>query len=875
MALSLALAVFTYQQAQTELEREVFAKLRAFRETKATQIESTFELIENEVTFLANNRLTAEALVDFRGGFLEAEPTGDITVNEVNVERYYEDEFFPRLVTPPGTEPPDPKDLAPGSPTATVLQDLYIASNAHPVGSKDQLDGASIGTRYDSVHFRYHDSFRNFLETSGFYDLFLVDNDGNVVYTVFKEIDYATNLEDGPHADSGLGEVVRGATDGEVNVVDFDPYVPSYNQPASFFASPVYLSGRRVGTVVVQAPIDEINSVMTNDGRWEAVGLGASGETYLVADDGTMRNDSRFLVEDREALLAALQESSEFSEETIDSIAAFESSIGLQPVDTDGTQAAFEGDTGETIFPDYRGVPVLSSFRPLALSGLDWVIMSEIDEAEAFAAANDLRTTTILVLLGGGLVLGASIVWFSRRLSKPLHELEGVAGELAEYDFTSDVPYQSATLTQVGRRRDEIGELAQTFDRMGGEMTESVRRTLEAIEAREAIESELNVASEIQMSMLPLTFPTFPEHTEFAIHARLIPAKEVGGDFYEFGFVNQDQFFFCVGDVSGKGVPSALFMAATKTLIRSGAMQGEKPSELLTRINTELSRENPEFMFATIWLGVLDLRNGEVAFSNGGHNPPLIRSNGEIEWVHDRHGPIVGPIRGTTYGHGSLHLTEGDLLVLYSDGVTEAMSPDGELYGEDLLEGVIVSTDNKVEDVTERVIDQVLAWEQGGTRSDDVTVLAIRYIAARSQPHFSLTIPIDSDYVKSVSKLNSDFLAFAIEKGISDSATRKLQIALDEMLGNVASYSGASALTMRVWYEGSRLLVELSDDGIPFNPFEEVAKADTTSSLEDRALGGLGVHLVKEMMDEVEYDYRGGHNIVTIVKTFAADTPSP
>ena len=722
--LSSVLAFVLFTIARNSIEAQAFDQLRSVREAKAEAIESEVQFIIDELDTLSSSPGVVQAMGELDSSFATMDVPGDPTL----VRRYYREEFMPRLLGE--SEPID--YYVPDDEPTLGLQDTYIADNPSPVGEKDGLTYAQDGSEYGAAHARFHEYFSRLLDNTGFYDLFLINNDGDIVYTVFKEVDFATNLADGPYADSGLGRAWQQSVGSSGPVVeDFAPYTPSYNQPAAFFAQGILVDGERVGTVALQAPIDQINKIMTNDEKWESVGLGESGETYIVGADGTMRNDSRFLIEDSKGYFDAI-EAAGVREETIEAIRDFDSTIGLQEVDTAGTQEALAGQQDEQVFPDYRDVAVLSSYRPLRLGGLDWVIMSEIDEAEAFSAADTLRRVALLTIGGGSLILLVGIVIASRRITQPLARLEAAADDLADHDFAEgETDFDdSEDLAQVALRSDEIGDLASTFLQMRDDLSRSVRDTIAAVQAREAIEGELNVASEIQAAMLPLTFPRFPEHTEFTIHARLLPAKEIGGDFYEFGFVDDDHFFFCVGDVSGKGVPSALFMAGVKTLIRSGALQGESPGNLLTRINSELSRENPEFMFATVWLGVLDLRDGTVRFSNGGHNPPF-RVNGSAEELREIHGPLVGPIRGATWEEGILHLAEGETLVVFSDGVTEAMDPDEELFGEARLVTLLERQRGiPPVELTRKVIDEVVAWEQGG-RSDDVTVLALQYVSAR------------------------------------------------------------------------------------------------------------------------------------------------
>ena len=194
---------------------------------------------------------------------------------------------------------------------------------------------------------------------------------------------------------------------------------------------------------------------------------------------------------------------------------------------------------------------------------------------------------------------------------------------------------------------------------------------------KDRMERELNVGRDIQMSMVPLTFPPFPNRKEISIYGSLEPAREIGGDFFDFFFIDDDRLCFCIGDVSGKGVPAALFMAVTKTLIKSRATDDPSTASVLTHANDELSRDNPNGMFVTLFIGVLDIRSGEFDYTNAGHNPPyLIRTDGPPEAMSDRHGPIVGAMKGMVYRKGTDVMLPGDILYMYTDGVTEEMDTD-------------------------------------------------------------------------------------------------------------------------------------------------------------------------------------------------------
>jgi sigma-B regulation protein RsbU (phosphoserine phosphatase) len=244
--------------------------------------------------------------------------------------------------------------------------------------------------------------------------------------------------------------------------------------------------------------------------------------------------------------------------------------------------------------------------------------------------------------------------------------------------------------------------------------------------AKERLERELNVGRDIQKSMLPETVPAC---SEVVLSASMDAAREVGGDFYDYFMLNEDELCFCVADVSGKGVGSALFMAMTKLLIKSRAPDDLIPSKILSRVNSELAMDNPSCMFVTVFLGVINLRSGRVTYTNAGHNPPLIkRASGAVEEVPDIHGPILGVKEGWDYGESSVDLAPGDVLLVFTDGVTEAMDIDDNLYSDAHLVEVVhdiseISADSVLKAVRKSVDDHALGAEQ----SDDITMIALQY----------------------------------------------------------------------------------------------------------------------------------------------------
>jgi sigma-B regulation protein RsbU (phosphoserine phosphatase) len=389
------------------------------------------------------------------------------------------------------------------------------------------------------------------------------------------------------------------------------------------------------------------------------------------------------------------------------------------------------------------------------------------------------------------------------------------------------------------------------------------------------MEQELNVGHDIQMSMLPLEFPAFPERSEFSLHATLKPAREVGGDFYDFFFVDDDHLCLVVGDVSGKGVPAALFMAVTKTMIKSQAADDPSPASIITRVNDDLSADNPASMFVTLFIAIVNTRSGDFRFTNAGHNPPYILRGDELECLDQRHGPIIGAVEGVAFREDGAALNRADTLLIFTDGVTEAMSPADELYSEARLEALLTKTKDTPEALTDRIIDDVENYAAGAEQADDITILAYR---AESQADASevqtLQLSAAAD-LKEIERVNSEFQEFALARDVPSGPVQKVCIVLDELLNNIISYGfdddESHEISVDVAVYPDHLLIEVSDDGIPFNPFDRIGP-DVTLSVEEREIGGLGVLLVTEMMDEYHYQRHKNKNSVTMMEIKTTET---
>ncbi len=393
---------------------------------------------------------------------------------------------------------------------------------------------------------------------------------------------------------------------------------------------------------------------------------------------------------------------------------------------------------------------------------------------------------------------------------------------------------------------------------------------------KERMEDELNVGREIQMSLVPQEFPAFPDYQEFDIHALLQPAREVGGDLYDFYFLDAERLCLCVGDVSGKGVPAALFMAMTKTLIKSRSVDDHSTGSIITHVNDELSADNPQSMFVTLFLAILDIRNGELLYTNAGHNPSYVRrANGTVEVLTQRHGPIVGAMPGLAYQEASIKLGKGDVVLMYTDGVTEAMNSAGTLYSDprldDLVKSMACEAPNQITDI---VMKDVVEFESGAERADDITILALSYRGPGDGEEFrELEVRVVNDLAE-IDRVNQEFGAFVEQWQIPPEIGFKFNVAFDELLNNTISYAYQDdqehEIVVHVDYSGDRLVVRIEDDGIPYNPFSREAP-DTSLSLEEREVGGLGVHLVRNLMEDVAYQRKTDKNVLTLVHHIKGD----
>ena len=378
-------------------------------------------------------------------------------------------------------------------------------------------------------------------------------------------------------------------------------------------------------------------------------------------------------------------------------------------------------------------------------------------------------------------------------------------------------------------------------------------------EAAARFDKDLEIAKTIQRSALPSVFPPYPNRKDFSIFASMDAAKEVGGDFYDFYMLDDNRLAFVIADVSGKGIPGAMFMMTSKTLIKSHAESGLPVDEIFTQVNEKLCENNEADMFVTAWLGILNLETGLLCYANAGHNPPLIKhKDGSYEYLKGKANFVLAGMDGIKYRKQQLQLEAGDEIYLYTDGVTEAHNVDKQLFGEERLLDSLNNTDGlTVDEVCKKVKDDVVVFVGEAEQFDDITMLCVRL---NEVVKMTITKNPTMDSVADV----ASFVEEQLEKlEIPMKFATKLMVAVDEIYSNIVRYSGATEAQVSVFKEENAVKLVFGDNGKPYNPLI-AEEPDITASAEEREIGGLGIFMVRKMMDDIKYVHKDDRNILSL-----------
>ncbi|MDB4297444.1 PAS domain S-box protein [Flavobacteriaceae bacterium] len=397
------------------------------------------------------------------------------------------------------------------------------------------------------------------------------------------------------------------------------------------------------------------------------------------------------------------------------------------------------------------------------------------------------------------------------------------------------------------------------------------RKKAEAIilNANKRMEGELNVANDIQQSMLP---SELPEQEEIDIFATLIPAREVGGDLYDYFLLDNNHICFVVGDVSDKGVPAALMMAVTKALLKFKAQNETSTAHIITEVNNQIAQDNKMYMFISIFMAILNTDTGEMIYTNAGHDPSfVVKKNKDVLKLSDLHGPIVGAVENRIYTESKITLEKDDYIVAYTDGVTEAKNNNDEFFSREALVSLLKNDNyNSAKDLIHLIVNKTKAFANGAKQFDDITLLALKYLKSKElKEEKTLEIEVPNK-IKEIHTVLSKLETFGAINKFRTEVLMKTNIVIDELLNNIISYGYENNDThfIKISFEvkDNKLITKITDDGISFNPFDFTPPSNNTP-LEERVTGKLGIRLVKSLVDEYNYNRTdNNNNVITLIK---------
>ena len=481
-----------------------------------------------------------------------------------------------------------------------------------------------------------------------------------------------------------------------------------------------------------------------------------------------------------------------------------------------------------------------------------YCIIAAMPFAEAMLMRDASLYTSIFMLI---LIFAALFIFIYFLIKKVIiNNLQKVNGTLSEITGGNlNVKVDVRTNAEFSSLSDDINSTVSTLKKY-------------IAEAAARIDKELEYAKQIQLSALP---SDFPDTEDYSVFAQMIAAKEVGGDFYDFYSFDDNTVFFLAADVSGKGIPAAMFMMKAKTIIKDLSERGLSVNEIFTLANEKLCENNESDMFVTAWIGKFDLSTGKLTFTNAGHNPPLIvHADGECEYLKSRPGFVLAGMEGIMYRENEITLNKGDRILLYTDGVTEATDINEALYGEDRLLSYINKNKNlKAEELLLGLKKDIDLFVGEAPQFDDITMLVFDYKKKEGTPVKEKIFSATKDSLSEVIAFTEECLE-SFDCSMKNSMT--ICVAVEEIFINIANYAysdgnGNASLSFGFDKNERIMTLVIKDNGIPFNPLEK-AEPDITLSADDREIGGLGIFITKKTMDTVCYSYENGQNVLTMTK---------
>ncbi|MCX6285960.1 MAG: SpoIIE family protein phosphatase [Bacteroidetes bacterium] len=524
---------------------------------------------------------------------------------------------------------------------------------------------------------------------------------------------------------------------------------------------------------------------------------------------------------------------------------------------------------GERMFvkvTDLQHVKVPSWIYSAPVPHTGWIFAITFPTRELYAGLYDFFRKLIAIFFISLLAMIVITILITRKFIRPISRLVEATRRIGQGDFGTALP--------VYRSKDEISQLTNAFSRMKDELVHYISNLQEATAAREKMEGELSVAHDIQMGLLPKNFPV---REDWDLAALLDPARAVGGDLYDFYFLDDDHLFIAIGDVSGKGVPASLFMVSARTLFRSRVSLRVPLNQSVYEINKEICRENPNQMFVTFIAGIVDLKNGIMTYCNAGHNPPfLIRPGGKTEKLKEVHGIPLGIFEHATYASGTVLFSPGDAFLMYTDGVTEALNIADNFYGDEpMLEIVRRNSDLCPSELIHLLESDVIDFMKGVDQADDITLLILKSKQMPGQENKTS----DVKQVRLLNRLGElNRLVATLEQvseawAIPPKVSMELNLILEELFTNIVFYAFDDGRDHEIILTFSRpenrmMQILLEDDGREFNLLEKDTSDSINHPIEDRQIGGLGIHFVKQLVNEIRYERKDGKNVVLLIRNY-------
>ena len=495
----------------------------------------------------------------------------------------------------------------------------------------------------------------------------------------------------------------------------------------------------------------------------------------------------------------------------------------------------------------------------------DWTVAVVVPTSIIYHNGDVLASMILAVFFVGLLLIYFLCSHYIRKNMRPLKRFVMAADELAQGNFDIELP-------EVRSR--EIDALRNAFKDMQASLTKYIGELQETTASKAAMEQELKIASDIQMRMLPKSYPPFPERTDIDIYGEVVTAKEVGGDLFDF-FIRDEKLFFSIGDVAGKGVPASLVMAVARSMFRSASMQYTSPKQIVESINRSVCQSNDSYMFVTLFMGVLDLASGKLLYANAGHEPPvLVGSN--TRFLPVQNNIPLGLRPEWEYTEQEVTIISGTTLFLYTDGFTEAETVDNKQYGRDRMfkEAIRLAARRLDSRTFVKDIRQTERTFVGGIpQMDDISLLAIKYRGKVDPKIYYRSILLNND-VQEVPVLTVFIGGICDDMRFDDMSRAGVHLAIEEAVVNVMNYAYKKGergdIHLEVTADETTIAFVLKDSGVPFDP-TVMPEVDVHNHVAKRSVGGLGIHLIRHYMDEVSYQYIDGHNVLTMKKNLKSN----